>query len=231
MFFADLASIQGVLWKQVLLAIVVGLFVPLMVGNLAMVIPIIGVIIPLYVIFSLITYDSQSGWEGYRLSLPLSRNQSVFGRYLLIFVIAIASVLIGLIIQGALVLSVPLLSMLPLGSPYFDSLAELDAYILIFLSLTPLIIVLIMAGIMFPFAYRLGMTTAVRWIPIAFMLIVFGLGAVIELTNTNVVIDFITWVIIPENSALAAAISLGICGVIYLGSAALSAKLYHAREL
>ena len=53
-------------------------------------------------VFSTLAYDEANGWQGFRLTLPISRQNVVVGRYLASLAVAILSALLGAAVACAL---------------------------------------------------------------------------------------------------------------------------------
>lgn len=58
----------------------------------------IAAMVPFTGLFSLAAYDEQNNWELFRLTLPLTRRQVVFGRYASIALLTVGSLALALVL-------------------------------------------------------------------------------------------------------------------------------------
>lgn len=231
MLSIDFASTKSIMIQQLLLALFVGCFVTLFIGQPFMLVPMIGVMIPLGIIISLVAYDERNGWERYRLTFPLSRRDTVVGRYVFVVLITLGSVIFGLLIHGLLMLLSPVLSALPLREGFLEQLAATDAQTLLAIAFAAFGIDVIIASIIFPLSFRFGMTKAIRWVPLVLVIIFLLVFYLAENSGAAVFTNFYTWLTNPESTAIALLVACAACCVIYVGSVLLSSSLYQRREL
>ncbi|MEG0096537.1 MAG: ABC-2 transporter permease, partial [Raoultibacter sp.] len=92
----------------------------------------------------------------------------------------------------------------------------------------------LLASIILPLVSRFGLTTAVRFVPLA---LVFGGFAIAPLLLKNsgeppvFITDFLAWIQTDTGALAASAIALAVALVIYALSCALATKLYAKREV
>ena len=80
MIVSDFAVLRSVLLQLLGICLVVALFMGYVMGAVDTAAA-IAAMVPFTGLFSLAAYDEQNNWERFRLTLPLTRRQVVFGRY------------------------------------------------------------------------------------------------------------------------------------------------------
>lgn len=230
MIMADYAVTKGILLQQIVLSVLVSAFASIVVGNAFMLIPMMAVMIPLSYMLTLVAYDETNGWERYRLTFPLTRAQTVAGRYIFMIVLALGSLVLALLTHGLFYLVAPALSTLPFGAEFSASMMESDLTTLAFSSAIALFIVLVLSSIIYPFSFRFGMVRALRWVPMALVVIFLAAGTAVQYVNPQLFADVINWLDAPDGVGMAIAVGVLGCAAITLASAVLATKLYQKRE-
>lgn len=233
MILSDLLTVKKYFKSQALLYVVVVIAISIFIGNLYMIAPFLGVMMPFSLSFTLLAYDERNGWEQFRLVLPLSRRNVVAGRYASLALITLIGVIIGLVASALVIAAATLLPSVTLLS---DLMVDFSVQGIVLSACMPFGIIFVMLAITLPLVSRYGMTKAVRYVPV-FFLVVF----MIAITGINMPgIDHSA--LMPVLSTLAQMLetipgTLAVSGmafgagfVIYLLSAALSTKLYSKRE-
>lgn len=80
MIVSDFAVLRSALLQLLGICLVIALFMGYVMGAVGTAAA-IAAMIPFTGLFSLAAYDEQNNWERFRLTLPLTRRQVVFGRY------------------------------------------------------------------------------------------------------------------------------------------------------
>ena len=80
MIVSDFAVLRSVLLQLLGICLVIALFMGYVMGAVGTAAA-IAAMVPFTGLFSLAAYDEQNNWERFRLTLPLTRRQVVFGRY------------------------------------------------------------------------------------------------------------------------------------------------------
>lgn len=229
MFMSDLQVAKKYLGQQLIVALLVGCIIGFTTESLYLIVPMLTVVIPFSLAFTIIAYDERGDWQQFRLALPLSRTDVITGRYASIGVLVLVGAATGLVLTGIILLAgqVALDGMVPPAL-----LEELSWQGIALSTGLGIAIILLMLSVTLPLVSRFGMTKAVRYLPLAMVLItmfVFAGGQDFQLPPF--VIDFITWVNTPAGTLVASVGIVALAVVIYAASTALSVKLYAKREL
>lgn len=186
-------------------------------------------------VFSLASSDEMSDWEAYRLTLPLSRRQVVFGRYL--------SVVLTTVISGVLLVVLGLVTAwiataLDAGAgsqPVISNLTFTNnpPTTVIGAVLVANTIVLAVFAVALPLIMRFGMTRAVRLAPlVAVFVIVVAINFMgSDAAMMETVSGWFAWV--GSNDAAAVLMPLGVFIVmlaIFMATAPVAARLYAKRQ-
>ncbi len=92
MIVSDFAVLRSALLQLVGICVVIALFMGYAMGTLVGGAAAIAAMPPFMLLFSLAATDEQNGWERFRLTLPLTRRQVVFGRYASLALIAVSTI-------------------------------------------------------------------------------------------------------------------------------------------
>ncbi|WP_239442880.1 ABC-2 transporter permease [Gordonibacter sp. An230] len=229
MFMSDMQVAKKYLLQQIVVALVVGLFITFVTQSLYITAPMLIVIIPFSIAFTIIAYDERSGWQQFRLALPISRADVITGRYASIALLVLVGVVVGLAVTGIGIAAAQLLPSVP---QLAELMSNFSWQAILMASAMGLAAIFIMLSIMLPLVSRFGMTKAVRYLP---LVIVFGFVIALNLESNlqmpAFVLDFVNWVKTPEGTLAAALIAVAVVVILYLASASLSVKLYAKREL
>ena len=190
----------------------------------------IAAMVPFMGLFSLAAYDEQNNWERFRLTLPLTRRQVVFGRYASIALLTVGSLALAL----ALGLGIAALAgLLPAQwLPESLSPAENTPEMIVGSTIGGVSVVAIAMAVAMPVITRFGMTKAARIVPVIVVLVVafavafFGSG----IQPTGVLADLVQWLDTGSNYLFLAAALVAVVALIYVASAFVAAKLYEKRE-
>lgn len=189
--------------------------------------------LPLFYPFTITAYDESNNWQTYRLSLPLSRNTTSLGRYACFLLVVLGSMLLGALISYVMcIVGTALGPNVPFLAPFtFEGNPPIVIWGSSALGATT---VLFIASITLPFVSKMGMTKGVRFIPVAFALILVLLFTLFsnEGPFAAFVPDFLYYLTtndsaIPLLIALATLVSV----VMFFISMMISLKLYQKREL
>lgn len=234
MIRADLITMRGYILQQLAICVLVILLIWIGTNDLFAGLVAAAVMLPFMYAFSIEAYDEMSGWERFRLTLPISRRQVAFGRY--------ASILVVLAASNVLMLAVGLLadaiqaSTQPIGldmqAPITGNLAIGMAQIALASS-----IMLVVTAIALPIFLRIGMTKGTRLVPLAIvLLIVIGLGAIGNLSEESLTsIPFLNSLLDPAAEPSWALFGICTCTlclalILYATSALVAWRLYEGRQ-
>lgn len=226
---SDLQVAKKYLLQQLVVALLVGCIIGFTTESIYLIVPMLTVVIPFSLTFTIIAYDERGDWQQFRLALPLSRTDVITGRYASIGVLVLIGAAMGLVLTGIILLAgqVTLDGMVP--PALVEELSWQGIMLATGLGIT---IILLMLSVTLPLVSRFGMTKAVRYLPLAIILIVVlvGTGAS-NFQMPPFVIDLITWVNTPAGTVVASVGIVVIAVLLYAASTALSVKLYAKREL
>lgn len=226
---SDLQVAKKYLGQQLVVALLVGCIIGFTTESIYLIVPMLTVVIPFSLAFTIIAYDERGDWQQFRLALPLSRADVITGRYASIGVLVLIGAAMGLVLTGIILLAgqVTLDGMVP--PALVEELSWQGIMLATGLGIT---IILLMLSVTLPLVSRFGMTKAVRYLPLAVILIVMlaGTGAS-NFQMPPFVIDLITWVNTPAGTVVASVGIVVIAVLLYAASTALSVKLYAKREL
>ena len=229
MLMFDLLTAKKLAWSQLLIVVAVALILTVSTGS-AITIMLIMTLMPAYSVgFTLIAFDERNGWERFRLTLPLSRASVMQGRYATFVVITLAGLVLGMALTAivyGLSLAFPnveLLSRLFEGMGWQMAVATIAASVAF--SLVLWLIVL-------PLFARFGMTKAVRYLPLA-LIVLLPIGTVLVQKAGPLpafVLDLAAWASTPTGTVALVAAVLAVTAVLTALSCMLSVKLYERRE-
>lgn len=229
MIMSDLLIAKKYLVQQLGIAIVVGIFICIMIGNLYVVTPAVGVMIPFSLIIMILSLDERANWQQFRLALPISRGDVIRGRYVSFLLLALLGIAVGLLTAFLVIVAAQLMPNVP---QLADLMANFSWQALLMVSVAGISIILVMLAIVMPLFSRFGMTKAVRYLP---LLIIFGVWIAFTLPQNGpppaFVLDVLNLLETPVGTVAVAAGILAIVAVVYVVSAIVSMRLYKKREL
>lgn len=229
MIMSDLLIAKKYLLQQLGIALVVGLFISITMGNLYVAAPAIGVMVPFSLTITILSLDERANWQQFRLALPITRTDVMAGRYLSFALLALCGIGVGLLTTLLLIAAAQL-------APNVPQLAELMVNFswqaVLFVCVAGLAIILVMLSITMPVFSRFGMTKGVRYLP---LLIIFAVAIGFSLDGNGPPADLLANINLlletPLGTIGLAAGVLAIVAAIYAVSAVISTRLYAKREL
>lgn len=233
MILSDLLTVKKYFKSQALLYVVVVVAISLFMGNIYMIAPFLGVMMPFSLAFTLLAYDERNNWEQFRLVLPLSRKSIMTGRYASLALITVIGVVMGLLACGLILV---VANLMPNVALFSDLMTNFSAQAIVLTAAVPFGIIAIMLSVTLPLTARFGMTKAVRYVPIFFLVIFMLIFVSSDLPGVDYsailpVLNTFAGMLetIPGTLAIAGGI-IGIAAVVYILSCMLSIKLYAKRE-
>lgn len=233
MILSDLLTVKKYMKQQALLYTVIVIALSIFMGNIYMIVPFLGVMMPFSLAFTLLAYDERNNWEQFRLVLPLSRRNVIAGRYASLAIVLLFSIVLGL---AACLIVVAASSFIPNIPELFGLSASFSAQEMLLSAIAPVGMICVMLSITLPLIARFGMTKAVRYVPVFFLVVILlgvGSGEVFKLDFGSFMPFLNTVGSMMETVAgtfAIAGIIIAISAVIYLASCMLSVKLYAKRE-
>ena len=224
MIMSDLLIAKKYLLQQLGVSIAVGIFITVMIGNLYVAAPMVGVMIPFSLTITILALDERANWQQFRLALPMSRSNVIAGRY-------VSFALLALLGIAALVM-VAVAQIAPGVPQLADLMGNFSWQTMLFASVAGLAIILVMLSVTMPLFSRFGMTKGVRYLP---LLIIIGVFFAFQLDGNGPPPEFVANVLnLLESPAGTIAIAAGVLAItpaVYAISAVISTKLYQKREL
>lgn len=227
MIMSDLLIAKKYLLQQLGIAIVVGIFICIMIGNLYVVAPAVGVMIPFSLTITILSLDERANWQQFRLALPIARKDVIVGRYVSFALLSLCGIAVGLLTTFIVIAAAQLMPSVP-------QLADLNFswQAILFTCVAGLAMLLVMLSITMPVFSRFGMTKGVRYLP---LLIIFGVFIAFSLDGNGPPADFLANINLlletPLGTIGLAAAILVIVAAVYAISATISTRLYAKREL
>ena len=225
MIMSDLLIAKKYLLQQLGVSIAVGIFITVMIGNLYVAAPMVGVMIPFSLTITILALDERANWQQFRLALPMSRSNVIAGRYVSFALLALLGIAAGLLVTLVMVA----VAQIAPGVPQLaDLMMNFSWQAMLFASVAGLAIILVMLSVTMPLFSRFGMTKGVRYLP---LLIIIGVFFAFQLDGNGPPPEFVANVLnLLESPAGTIAIAAGVLAItaaVYAISAAISTKLYH----
>lgn len=231
MIRTDLITMKNSLLQLMGILLIVGIAITLGMGSLLAGAAAMASMLPVMYIFSIGAYDEAEKWEQFRLTLPISRHQVVWGRYTSILLVTLgsAALALGMIGLEAIVASafpgIPVLAAL-FGS--FDLLADCGHLLVVAAAM------LVVAAASVPLFMRFGMTKGSRLMPLlTIAVVVAAIWFADEASIAN--LPFLGTVLQGGADATLASLGLGagaiaIALTTFFASALVSIRLYEKRQ-
>ena len=220
MIVSDFAVLRSAILQLLGICAIIALFMGYAMGTLVGGAAAIAAMPPFMLLFSLAATDEQNGWERFRLTLPLTRRQVVFGRYASLALVAIGTIVFALALSFLLL---GVISCMPAGTlpeALVGSVVGAVGVITLGMAVT------------LPLVFRFGMTRATRFVPVVVVIaIACGIGFFdAGIQPTGVLADLVQWLDTGSNYLFLAAALVAVVALIYVASAFVAAKLYEKRE-
>lgn len=235
MILSDLLTMRNILLQLIGISVVVGCVLCYTMESVVSGMSAIAAMMPFIYLFSLAATDEQNGWERFRLSLPISRQQIVFGRYAGMLLIAVSATLFAIALGFAIGAVAEVVAN---GQPDTTwvalSLAENSPFVLLAGPCLSLLVILIGTVVALPLIARFGITRATRLAP---LVAVFAFAIGIGFFSDNIPLvglfsDVDTWIAIGAYDKIAlmfGGVTVAVLAL-YIASAFLASKLYERRE-
>jgi len=227
MIMSDLLIAKKYLLQQLGVSIAVGIFITVVIGNLYVAAPMVGVMIPFSLTITILALDERANWQQFRLALPMSRSNVIAGRYVSFALLALLGIAAGLLVTLVMVA----VAQIAPGVPQLaDLMGNFSWQAMLFASVAGLAIILVMLSVTMPLFSRFGMTKGVRYLP---LLIIIGVFFAFQLDGPppEFVANVLNLLESPAGTIAIAAGVLAITAAVYAISAVISTKLYQKREL
>lgn len=231
MIISDLAILRPMLPQWAAISVFVGIALGWGMDSVAAAAAAVTGMVPFMLMFTLAATDEQNGWDRFRLALPLTRRQVVFGRYVSLG-LAIFATMAFVLLLSAVYLAVASAfpdGVLPEGlAPENNSLS-----ISLFGVLIAAFVIVLALGITLPFVMRFGMTQATRIVPIVVVIaLAFGVSfASPYFAQASGAIESLAhWLDTGLGYVVASIALAAVATILFVISASVTAKLYEKRE-
>lgn len=231
MIVSDFAILRSALFQLAGICLVIGAFMGWAMGSVAGAAAAIAAMVPFMMLFSLAATDEQNGWDRFRLTLPLTRRQVVWGRYASLGLIILGTITFAALVAFAFLAVAAGLQdgMLPAGlAPAENPPAAIVGAIV-----GAACVISVGMDVALPLIMRFGMTKATRIVPaivvvaLAFGVAFFDAGGIPVASGLT---GLIQWLDTGNNYLFAAAAIIVAAALLYAASATIAAKLYEQRE-
>lgn len=231
MIVTDFYTLRNALLQLVGICLVIAVFMGWAMGSLVGAAAAIAAMVPFMLLFSLAATDEQNGWERFRLTLPLTRRQVVFGRYASLGLATAVTVVFTLALSF-LILGIA--GLMPAGVvPEGFTLTENPPAALVGSVVGGISMVMMGMAVALPLLMRFGMTRATRIVPMIVVVLFaagFGFFGSDVTTDGGLLANLVLWLDTGNNYLFLAAAMVIAVALIYVASAAVAAKLYEKRE-
>lgn len=224
MIFSDLITSKNAFVQLLLISIVICGFLAWGTGEVIVGTAAMATMAPLMYLFSIFAYDEMNGWERFRMTLPLTKHQVAYGRYVSMLIVSVVSMLAAWLISFVFIAIIQAWGGLGTSAEFAapeSPLAILDCGIAGF------VFILLLAALTLPLLMRFGMNKATRLLPLLVVVL-----ASVAIGNVSDGIDMMAVRTFLNDHTVAIAIGGCVVSVVlYVVSAFIAARLYQAREL
>lgn len=233
MMKCDLICMKSALRSTALTAAIMAVVICIGMGSTYVVMPCVTCCVTVTLLYNLLAFDEQNDWQRLRLTLPLSRNQVIEGRYTSCLAIVGIALAEGIVLTLVCVAAAFALRDSGVGGFAQGILLSVDPRGLVLARAAGVAIAIVMMAFTIPIAAKTGLTKAIRILPLAFVLVIvvlMGLGQGLGLKPDSGS-SFVLWLQTDAGALLLALILLVVVCAVYAGSCALAKRLYARREL
>lgn len=229
MMRSDLMALKSAFLQMAGIAVVIAVALSVAFQSTAASAAALVAMMPFLFMFSLAVTDEQNDWQSFRLTLPITRRQVVWGRYAFLALIALGCAVATLVILVAVMaVAQALAGTLTVG----EELLLTGENMMLALAGMMLALVVVFAGMAFslPPILRFGMTKATRIVPVVIVLVLtFGISFIgtSDIVNSEVIGGIL--VQMSQGPFLFGGILMVVAIALYAASAFVSVKLYESR--
>ena len=156
-------------------------------------------------LFSIFAYDEMNGWERFRMTLPLTKHQVAYGRYVSMLIVSVVSMLAAWLISFVFIAIIQAWGGFGTSAEFAapeSPLAILDCGIAGF------VFILLLAALTLPLLMRFGMNKATRLLPL--LVVVMVVLASVAIGNVSDGIDMVAVRTFLNDHTVAIAIGRGV---------------------
>ncbi len=225
MIIADLMMSRSTTAQQFIVPLLIAIFICIGMESLFAA-PIVIILSVCYSrMFTLLALDEQNGWQRYRAAMPVSRAQIMAARCIALLILALLASLYSIAITALLAYALPPI-MHAIGFATFA--LEADLPMIAFMVALGLLFTAVLSGATLPLYARFGMTKAIGYLPVLFLLIAMvGLGFLGSSAKQSPGLFEGLLTGMPLTMTLA---TLAITVVLFILGGALSIALYRKRQ-
>jgi len=233
MVACDFACLRGALKGVLFSSLFVSVVVLVGMGSFYILPACLTAMVFLTLINNLFAYDELNDWQGLRLTMPITRTQTVQGRYvsalLLVLYGAVAGIVLTVVLMGIAVV----VQSIPAGSAFAAGLlANGDWQGIALSAFAGIALSMLIAAVMLPVMLRNGLTKGIRVLPVMFALVVIMLLALGQgVMQMPQPVGLIAWLQTDIGAIAAILAILVISVVLFAASCFIAIKLYARREL
>ncbi len=230
---SDLIIMRRSLIQLFGICLIVCVFIAIGMESLIAGIAAVVAMVPMMYMFSIVAYDEANGWERFRLTLPISRHEVVFGRYASILIVFALCDILALATAWILSLVLSTIPNSPLAESVqggFDPLFYLAGILMVSA------VMIVVAAISTPLFLRFGITKGSRLIPLLVLaVLVIGLFLTDNLEGVDLASIPVLGVLLTGGSGDAgamlgmSAVVLGVSLLLLALSAFIALRLYEHR--
>jgi ABC-2 type transport system permease protein len=233
MIACDFACLRTALKSVLLSSVFVALVVLIGMGSFYILPACLSAMIFLTLINNLFAYDELNGWQGLRLTMPITRKQTVEGRYASALMLVLYGTVVGIAITVVLIGVAMIAESIPASSGFAAGLLANGAWQGIALSaFAGVSLSILIAAVMLPVVLRNGLTKGTRVLPVAFALVVVMLLAlgqgVMQMPQPE---GLVAWLQTDTGAILLILVVLVVSILLLVLSCLVSIRLYAKREL
>lgn len=233
MVLSDLMCIRGMWRSGIGVAAFVSAVLFISMGSIYVVIPCVTCALTVSMFYNILAFDELHDWQRYRLVMPLSRQETVRGRYISGLIVMLAGLAIGTVFALACVgLSYPLL-----GTGVDDFVRNVIMNVnpagIFLCGAAGAGITLLMLTFTTPLALRSGLSKAIRLLPalfVLFVVVVISLGQGLMMQNSATA-PFVLWLQSGVGAAVLGLAILLVTAALYAVSYLIAERFYARREL
>ena len=233
MMKCDLICLKSALRSTALTAAIIAVVVCIGMGSTYVVMPCVTCCVTVTLLYNLLAFDEQNDWQRLRLTLPLSRDQVIEGRYTSCLTIVGIALAEGIVLTLVCVAAAFALQDSGVGGFAQNILLSAEPLGLVMAGVAGSAIAIVMMALTIPIAAKTGLTKAIRILPLVFVLVIvvfMGLGQGLGL-EPDTGSSFILWLQTDMGALLSVLILLVVVCALYAGSCVLAKRFYARREL
>lgn len=231
MVLCDLICTRGIWKSSIGVAVFISLVIFISMGSIYMMIPCVTCSITVSLFYNILAFDEQHDWQRYRLVMPLSRRQTVRGRYVSGLIITASGLVLGIVLTLICIGVSFMLLDTSAGSFVRNVLLSAEPAGVFMSAVAGAGITMLMLALTAPLAMRSGLTKAIRLLPalfVLFIVVVISLGQGLMM-QTSATAPFVIWLQSGVGAVVLGSTVLLLALGLY-GISCLAAERFYARR-